>query len=70
MESIIAAAEVGEVDTMAEGIARFPIVIESLHPIHKLQTFALVVVARSKLDAERVLVVGEHDALALVERLL
>ena len=42
---------------MQQCITVAPVVLQSFHPVHKLQSFALVVVTSSKLDGQRVLVV-------------
>ena len=52
---------------MQQGVAIAPVVVETFHPVHELQAFALVVVAGSKLDGQRVLGIAQLDAADFVE---
>ena len=52
---------------MQHGVAVAPVVVTTFHPVHELETFALVVVTCSKLDGECVLIVAQLYLAALVE---
>ena len=54
---------------MGQGVAIAPVFVAAFHPVHKLQSFALVVVASCKLDGEGVLLVGQFKHTAFVESL-
>ena len=69
VEYIFAAAQVVERHAMIDGIAVAPVLVKPFHPVHELQSLALVVVACRELDGKGVLVALQLDAVALVERL-
>ena len=67
VKHIVATTQVLELHTVQHGIAVTPVVVATLHPVHKLQSLTLVVVAGSKLDGEGVLAVLQFYLAALVE---
>ena len=69
MERIFSAGQITEGHAMGEGISVFPVIVETFHPVHELQTLTLVVVTCSKLDGKRVLVVVQFQFRGLIEGL-
>ena len=69
VKGVLAATQVVERHTVGQGITVAPVFILPLHPVHELQTLALVVVAGSELHSKGVLVVAQVDAVGLVEGL-
>ena len=69
VEGVFPAAQVVELHTMQQCITIAPVVVEAFHPVHELETLALVVVAGSKLDGEGALVVVQLYLIAFIEGL-
>src|SRR5574344_742804 len=67
---LISTAQIGECDTMFQGIAIMPTVIESFHPIDKLQTCALIIVACCEFDSESILAILQFYLITFVESLV
>ena len=54
---------------MFQGITIMPVVVQSLHLVHELQTLTLVIVSCCKFDGDGVLIALQLDATTLVEGL-
>ena len=52
---------------MQQCITVAPVILQSFHPVHKLQSFTLVVVTSGKLDGQRVLVVAKLNLADFVQ---
>ena len=69
VKRVFTAGKIAEGDTVGEGITVAPVFVLTFHPIHELQTLALVVVSCCELDGEGVLVVSQLQIVRLVESL-
>ena len=69
VQCIFAALQFLECHSVLQGVGIAPFVVESFHPIHELQSFALVVVAGREFQAECVLTAHQFQFVALVESL-
>ena len=67
VQNIFATAKIMELHAMQQGITISPVVVEPFHPVHELETFALIVVTGSKLNGEGALAVVQLNLIALVE---
>ena len=67
MQCIFAACQVLECHSVLQWVAVAPHLVETFHPIHKLQSLTLVVVSGRELYRKRVLTVCQFQSVALVE---
>ena len=67
MQGILAAGEILEGHAVGQCVTIAPVVILALHPVHELETLALVVVSCCELDGEGVLALSQFEPVGLVE---
>ena len=70
VQGIAACFQIVECHAVRQGVTIAPILIAALHPVHKLQTFTLVVVSGCKLDGECVLTMTQVYATCFVQGLI
>ena len=69
VQGVFSACEVFKRHSVLQRVGIAPLLVESLHPIHKLESLALVVVACREFYRECVLTAGQFYLVALVEGL-
>ena len=70
MQNVATCLQIVECHTVSQGVTIAPILITTLHPVHKLQALTLVIVTSSKLDGECVLTMTQVNAACLVQSLI
>ena len=67
VERVVATGQILEGHTVSQCITIAPVFVEAFHPVHELQTLALVVVTARELDGEGVLIMSQYEVVGLVE---